>query len=321
MTLPTDSSHLSSQNSDDYLEEFAGMVESQFAADSVMRDYVMLHTIVGTDTKINRRVGRTTLKKITPGVRPDPAPTKYGRTSVTVDTIILARDNQDLLDDFQSDFNVRAELGEDHGKELAKFFDEAFLIQTIKGSLEEAPADLNGAFGAGKNLEFGAVNDELDPDKLEDLIADVLLEMEAEDIDPRDCIVWVRPKHHRVLYKHDKLVDKDFSMANGDYADGTVETIHGARIVKTNRLPDAAITNHALSNDKNGMAYDVSAAESDAIAVIMHPKSLLAGETIPITTDVWFSKEEKQWFIDSFMSFGVSVNRPDVCGAVFKFRA
>jgi hypothetical protein len=49
----------------------------------------------------------------------------------------------------------------------------------------------------------------------------------------------------------------------------------------------------------------------------MHPKSLLVGETIPLQSKVWFNDEEKMWFIDSWLAFGVAVNRSDVCGAVF----
>jgi hypothetical protein len=98
-----------------------------------------------------------------------------------------------------------------------------------------------------------------------------------------------------------------------------VQECAGVRIVKTSRIPQAAITNHFLSNTGNGNAYDVSAAQAKAVAVIMHPKSLFAGETIPLTSDVWFNREEKQWFIDSFLAFGVTVNRPDCCGAVFRF--
>ena len=235
-------------------------------------------------------------------------------------SIILARDNQDLLNDFQADINVRSELAQDHGKELGAKFDQTLLILGIKGSLASAPTDVD-SIGAGKNVEFDAANDELDPDKLEDAIVARLVEMQEEDINTRECVVFVRPTHYRVLSKHDKLISTDFSKSNGDFADMEVMTVGGSRIVSTARIPTAAISGNLLSNAANSSAYDVSLAESDAVAVILHPKSLLAGETIPLTTDIYYDKKELQYFIDSYMSYGVAVNRPDVCGAVFKFRA
>lgn len=321
MSLPTDSSHLSALPSDEMIEEFTGIVDMQFAKASIMRNYANVRMVKNTDTVINRRLGRTTLTKVTAGVRPDATSTKHGRVAVTVDTIILARDNQDHLNDFQADFDVRSELAEDQGKELGKFFDEAFIIQAIKGSLQSAPTGLNSAIGAGKNVELAAANDEADPDKLEDAIAGLLVDMQEEDIDTSEVVIFVRPTEYRTLYKNDKLVDKDFSDDNGDFANGKVMTLHGSRIVSTARIPTSAITGHKLSNAANGNAYDVSAAEADAVAVLVHPRSLLAGESIPLTSKIHYSDVELQWFIDSYMAFGVTVNRPDVCGAVFKYSA
>lgn len=319
MTLPTDSSHLSDQPSDELIEQFTGLVETQFAKESIMRQFVTLRSVTGTDTLINRRLGRTQLKKVTAGVRPDAAQTAHGRVSVTVDTIILARDNQALLNDFQSDINVRSELAMDHGKEIGKFFDEAFIIMAIKGAQAAAPSGLNGAIGAGKNVELAAAGDENDPDKLEAAIAGLLVAMQEEDIDTTECVVLVRPTKYRTLYQNDKLVSRDFSTGNGDFGKAQVMTIHGSRIVQTARIPTAANSAHKLSNPTNGNAYNVTATDATAVAVILHPKSLLAGETIPLTSDIYYSKEELQWFIDSYLAFGVAVNRPDVCGAVFSY--
>ncbi len=319
--LPTDSSHLSSLPSDELIEQFTGIVDTQFAKSSIMRSYANVRAVKNTDTLINRRLGRTQLTKVTAGVRPDATSTGHGRVSVTVDTIVLARDNQDLLNDFQSDYDVRSDLGEDQGKELGKFFDEAFIIQGIKGSLQSAPTGLNSAIGGGKNVELAAADDEADPDKLEDAIAGLLVEMKEEDIDTSECVIFVRPTEYRTLYKNDKLISRDYSGGNGDYAKGTVMTLDGCRIVETARIPTAAITNHKLSNAGNSNAYDVSATEADAVAVILHPRSLLAGETVPLTSKIHYSDVELQWFIDSYIAFAVTVNRPDVCGTVFKYSA
>jgi len=319
--LPQDSSHLSSQPDSEMIEQFTGLVEKQFAKTSIMKMYAKVRSVLNTNSLINRQIGRTQLGKVTAGVRPDATTVGHGRVQVTVDTVILARNNQDLLNDFQADIDVRSEIAEDQGKELGKFFDEAFIIQAIKGSLQAAPTGLNGAIGAGKNVELAAANDEADPDKMEDAIAGLLVEMQEEDIDTDECVIFVRPTQFRTLYKNDKLVSRDFSSDNGDYAGGKVWMLGGSRIVSTARIPTAAITGHDLSNTANGNAYDVTAEEADAVAVILHPRSLLAGETIPLTSKIHYSDVELQWFIDSYMSFGVSVNRPDVCGAVYKYSA
>lgn len=321
--LPTDSSHLSDVDVDLLLDEYGGEVESQFAKNSIMREFYRVRPVRGTDTIVNNRVGKTELVALVPGVRPEANSTGFGKVSLTVDTVILARDNRSMLNEFQTHFDARMELAMDHGKEIGKFFDEAFIIQAIKGSHQAAPSFTgnNGAFGAGKLVELDMAGDELDADKLVEGISAVIVAMEEEDIPVEELVVLVRPTQFDVLLNSEKLISRDYAAGNGDYAKGIVYEIKGARIVKTARIPRTAITGHKLSNAGNGNAYDLSAEQADVVAVIMHPKSLLAGETIPLTSDIWFSREEKQWFIDSFIAFGVTVNRPDVCGTVNKYRA
>lgn len=322
MSLPTDSSHLSDVGVDLLLEQYGGEVESQFKKTSIMRQYARIRPVKGTDTITNNRVGRTTLQALTPGVRPEGTNTPFGKVSLTVDTVVLARDNRSMLNELQTHFDARMELAQDHGKEIGFFFDEAFIIMGIKGAGMSAP-DLGGTsaqnpIGAGKSVTLTSSGDESDPDKLYRAIADIIVAMEEDEIPVEELVVFVRPTEFDVLMDNDKLIRSEFSADNGDYAKGIIWSIKGARIVKTARIPKVAISGHKLSNARNGNAYDVSATEAKCAAVILHPKSLLAGETIPLTSDIWFNREEKQWFIDSFLAFGVTVNRPDVCGRVLK---
>lgn len=326
MPLPTDSSHLSDVDVDLLLEQYGGMVESQFKKRSIMRQYATVRPVRGTDTITNNRVGRTQLKALVPGVRPDGASTPFGKVSLTVDTVVLARDNRSMLNELQTHFDARKELAEDHGKEIGFFFDEAFIIMGIKGAGMPAPTLLDGttpigSIGAGHSTTLTAAGDEADPDKLYRAIADIIVAMEEDEVPTEELVIFVRPTEFDVLLDNDKLTSSEFSADNGDYAKATIHKLKDARIVKTARIPRVANAAHFLSNAGNGNAYNVSATEATAVAVILHPKSLLAGETIPLTSDIWFNREEKQWFIDSFLAFGVTVNRPDVCGRVLKAAA
>lgn len=305
-----------------FIEQYGGAVESQFAKDSIMRQYATIRPVRGTDTITNNRVGKTTLKKLVPGVRPPADPTPFGKVSVTVDTVVLARDTRSLLNDFQTHFDARAELGKDHGKQVSKFFDQAFIIIAIKGAQMAAPdfgmEPEKNSIGAGKSVTLANAGDEADPDILAQAITSILVQMEEEEIPVEESVVMVRPTEYNTLLNNNKLIDGEFSPGNGDYASMKITKIADTRIVKSARIPRAVDDDHFLSNPTNNYAYNVGVKDAKAVAVILHPKAFLAGETIPLTSDVFFDKTEKTWFIDSWLSFGVSVNRPDVCGAVFK---
>lgn len=298
------------------IAEYGGEVENQFAKSSVMRQYVKLRTLTGTDTLVNRRAGRTTLQAVNDAnknSRPSATGTEFGKVQVTVDTIVLARDKRTLLNEFQTDFNARMELAQDHGKEMGKFFDESFLIQCIKGALATEAAPLNGAFGNGKNDQLAVAGDELDPTKLVKGIRGLITQFAEDEVERSELLVWVRPTEFQTLLDADKLINTDYSAGNGDYAMGRIAMIEGARIVETTRIPTAVNAAHLL-----GASYNVTADMAKACAVIMHPRSLLAAETIPMTPDIWYNKEELCWFIQNMMAYGVTANRYDLCGVLLK---
>ena len=61
---------------------------------------------------------------------------------------------------------------------------------------------------------------------------------------------------------------------------------------------------HLLSTAENGNAYDGDFTK--VVGVAFSPKALLAAETIPLSTDVFFDKMDKVWYIDSWRAFGVA---------------
>ena len=325
MAEPTSSAHLTRPGQDLgtgavdalHIEQYGGEVESTLATESIMRQFVPIKSVTGTDTITNDRVGSATLQAVTPGVAPDPSVMQFSNNSVTVDTIVLARNNVALLDDFQAHFSVRTEIGQEHGKVIAKFFDQSFLIQAIKCAMKDDTGLPEGWTG-GTQVDLAAAGDELDPDKLQRAIEDACQAMEEKDQDLNGAALFVPIAQYYVLLRHDRLINADYTTSNGDYANGVVLKSNGVPIIKTNRIPDEVIEGHFLSNAGNGNAYDVSSDEAKAVAIILKPKGLLAGETIPLTSKVFYSDKELQWYIDSYLAYGVTTNRPDQCAVVMK---
>lgn len=326
-----------------YIEQYGGEVEHRILKDSFMRQFFTFKSVRGTDTITNDRMGFTELQKVSRGVRPTDSSPTFDNISVKVDTIVLARTNQFLLDDFLAHLDVRKEVGMEHGKTIGKFFDEAFIIQGIKAAqITNVDPDGNesGGWESGSTytqvkrtapegfqgatpVMLGAANDEADSDKLERAIQDMCQKIEEKDVDIQSGVVLVRPAQYYVLLRNSKLLDRDYSEMNGDYAKGKVLMANGVRIQVTNRLPAYGVgkTGHFLSNAGNGNAYDYSADDANCVALFLQPKALLAGETIPLTSKVYYSDIELQWFIDSYLAFGVTPNRAEMAAGIFVYKA
>jgi len=350
-----------------HIDEYGGEVEHRFLKESFMRQFFNFKSVRGTDTVTNDRMGYSQLQKVSRGVRPvDFSPT-FDNISVKVDTIVLARTNTFLLEEFQEHFDTRMEIGLEHGREIGKFFDESFLVQGIKASqitnrtpVKDDNGDITGTadnggfydaiytdrsglgdaaavetatrtlaetrtrtapegFQGATAVILNSVDDELDAVALELAIQDACQGVEEKDVDIESAVILLRPAQYYTLLRNSLLLDKDFSTANGDYAKGQVLMSNGVRIQKTNRFPKAADVGqtHYLSNAGNGNAYDVTQVDVNAVAVLLMPKALLAGETIPLTSKVYYVDQEFQWFIDSYLSFGVTPNRAEMAAAIY----
>lgn len=347
---PVRSGHQAGINSGEinplYIEQYGGEVEHRFLKDSFMRQFFKFKSVRGTDTITNSRIGSTALQKVSRGVRPtDSAPT-FDNISVKVDTVVLARTTQFLLDDFLSHIDVRKEVGIEHGKTIGKFFDESFIVQAIKAcqitNLSPEAVSLGGwtqaynpgshtlptaivrtapkDFKGGTVVVLTAAGDDEDPELLELAIQDLCQRIEEKDVDISEAVLLMRPAQYYTLLKNNKLLDRDFSDSNGSYAGGKVMMANGVRVQVTNRFPAQADVGqtHFLSNAGNGNAYNVSQADVNCKVLLLMPKALLAGETIPLTSDVYYEKTELQWFIDSYLAYGVTPNRAEMAGGIFR---
>lgn len=296
------------------IEEYGGVVEGTIARRSIVRNFVPVRTIKGTSTVSNYRVGESTLSKVTPGTAPDGTTNQFGKVSLTVDTLVNARANVPLLDDFQTQYDARALIGEEHGKKIAKFFDQSFFIQAIKAANISDVSGYPAGWQPGTQTVMSAVGDELDPVKLEAKFLDMFAAMADKDVDPVDdgMVIVTKPKYFYTLLQNNRLVDRELITSDGTVIKTKSLSAAGVPLYFSNNLPTTNITGHYLSNAGNGNAYDGDF--SKTVAACFSPKALLAGETIPLTPTVFYDPITKMWFIDAHLSFAVGPNNPAFAG-------
>lgn len=302
-----------------HIEEYGGVVEGTIARKSVVRNFVPVRSIKGTSTISNFQVGESTLAKVTPGTAPDGSVVQATKVKLTVDTLINARSMVPLLDDFQNSYDARSAIGMEHGKKFAKFIDQSFLIQAVKAARIQTMTDYPAGWAPGTLANFGVAGQENDPAALEDKLADMFSDMEGKDVDPltEDIVIVLKPKAYYTLLKNDRLVDRNFILSDGTELKTKSLAVYGVPVYVSNNLPSTNITGHYLSNAGNSNAFDGDF--SKVVAVAFSPRALLAGETIPLTPDVFYDPITKMWFIDAHTSFGVTTNNPAFAAVLQSF--
>ena len=249
-----------------HLEEFTGLVEGTIERKAVLKGFVPVRPVKGTSTVTSFAVGESTLQKATPGVQPDGTTTDFAKASVQVDTVVLARAILPLLEVFQTSYDARKEIALEHGKKIAKFWDQSFFIQAIKAA-QKTDSTFRGSGAAGKpaghfggsQQTLGAAGDALDPAKLYKAVADLFVKMEQKDVDPRtdDIMICVQPQEFYTLLQNEQLIDGTYKTSEGTSIQAHLLKAYGVPVLSSNNLPAGQnIVGHLLSNAGNSNAYD-----------------------------------------------------------------
>jgi hypothetical protein len=298
-----------------------GIVEGTIARKSVLDGWIPMKSVRGTNTLTSNAIGEATLGKLVPGEAPPSTPLEVGKNSITVDTVVLARTAVPLLDTFQSHYDVRAEIGSEHGKKIAKFRDQSFFIQAAKvaqladSKFSDVANKPTGHFG-GSVETLAAAGDATDPAKLYAAIRNLFVKMEAKDVEPssEDVMLCFRPAQFYALMDAELIVNGTYVTSTGTKIETMIFKAFGCPVIRSNNIPNSAIAGHLLSNAANGNAYDGDFTKLAGLA--FSARALLAGETIPLESDVFYDKNYKTWFVDSHMSYAVTGNRAEYAGAI-----
>lgn len=301
------------------VEQFTGIVQGTIDRKSKAAPFVDIHPVRGTSTITNEGIGESTLQVVTPGTTPDgTSQNQAAKISLTVDTLVLARTTLPLLDSFQKSYPFMAKVGQEHGKKIAKFTDQAFFIQAAKAAALGASAygALPGHLG-GSTKTLAAAGDATDPAALYAGLSDLFAQMEEKDVDPAtdDVMVALRPAAFYAMLDAEQIVNGTYVTSKGTVMENVkMLKAFGVPVVSSNNVPNTNIVAHSLSNARNSNAYNADFTK--LVAVAFSGDALLAGETIPLTTAVWYSEERKLWFIDAHLSFAVTPDRAEYAGRI-----
>lgn len=309
-----------------HLEEYTGVVESTLERTQALVPHVPFRSVRGTSMITNFAVGKSTLQKVTPGQVLDGTQNDFSKKVLHVEVHIAARNIIPNIEVFQTEYDARKEIGEEHGKLLGKFKDQALSIQAIKAALATESAYSQGSAGkpgghfGGSQQVLAAALDSQDPAKLYAAIAALLTKMELKDVNPRTegVILVCKPDVMYTLGQAEQLINTNYVSATGNQVNnGFLLKAWGIPVVSTNNFVGGEnIASHFLDTVNNGNAFS-----GDYTKVVMgafSPKALLAGATLPLTTDVFYDKLSKSWFVDADEAYSATTNRHEFAGVILK---
>jgi hypothetical protein len=312
---------------DIHIEAYEGDIDGSFRVDSLFRTSGLTNfksVANNSNTWRGDRVGAAVVKSRKSGETLDGARIANDKFVVTVDTTSYIRTPFDYQDDWTAP-DFQAEYSAEHGSAHAKAFDQAHIIQLIKCSAFVAPAHLKPAFNDGIALTFTGFNAAVATATLTvaEVQADIIVQKHKAAIatfvkrdlgDPSQLVTLMEVDTFNSLLEHKKIMNVDFSpMGSGDVAMRRIGWLNGTKVVETPRFPTTAIASHIL-----GAAFNVSAAEAKARAIIFLPsKALVTVEAKPMTVRHWDDPLNFQSVLDSYTMYTVGQKRPDCVAVLF----
>ena len=306
---------------DIHLEVYQNEVDTRFQYQAI---FLGLSTQRSTADRSNTyridRLNTSAVKGRTSGVALDPTPVRNDKMIIVVDTVLYIRNPIDYQDDWTAP-DFLTEMGQNNGSEFAETFDQAHLIQLIKGRSWVAPEHLKPAFNDG--IEIPVTVDATPADQAaREANAEAINLAHKAGIDElikrkvplADMVTLVDVDTYSMLLEHPKLFDRDFGMTNEDgYKNRRVVKMNGIPVVECTEFPTVAGT-HPL-----GSAFTVTADDANCrMVTFSKSKTLVTVEAKPFTSRIWDDELNFANVLDCYAMYTVGERRPDTA-AVAKF--
>jgi hypothetical protein len=305
---------------DIHLEIYDNEIDSRFQYQALFLGLSTQRSVADrSNTYRIDRLNTSTVKGRQSGEALDPTAVRNDKMIIVVDTVLYIRNPIDYQDDWTAP-DFLTEMGQNNGSEFAEIFDQAHLIQLIKGRNWAAPEFLKPAFHDGIEIACAQDSGDLDQSQLEANAYAINLahkkgidELIKRKVPLNDMVTLASTEIYSALLEHPKLFDRLFGDSNADgYKQRRVVVMNGIPVVECVEFPSAGA--HPL-----GSAYTVTA-DDEACRMVTFSKSktLVTVEAQPFTSRIWDDKLNFSNVLDCYAMYTVGARRPDTA-AVVKF--
>ena len=253
-----------------FLKVFANEVLTSFEESNVMKNLHTVRTISSGKSAQFPIIGKATAKYHTPGQdvfeqgngATYPSVIQHNERVITIDDVLIAATSIANIDELKNHYDVRSTYATELGRALSRRFDIA-TMKTLIGAANSNHENIASVTGTGINIDES--DNSLNTATAAGLIDTFTLiaqKMDENDIPSEDRFVIVTPAQYHALSAADSAaINNDFGNTGSGSA-GTVFSLAGIEIVKSNHLQDIITLGATQESDDasaNNHPFDTSA--------------------------------------------------------------
>jgi len=216
-----------------YMKMYAGEVINTFNARCVFQDKHVTRTIASGKSAQFPATGKTTAKYHTPGTQLTGQKVAHNEKIITIDDLLLSDIMLADIDEAMSHFDVRSEYSKQQGEALAVAFDKNVARVNV---LNARDAAVIAGLPGGSTIK-GGVNVRTDAALISKALFAAAMTFDEKDIPESDRFAYMRPVSFYAAAASTDLLNKDWG-GTGSIAKGTIETLAGISLVKSNHVPN-----------------------------------------------------------------------------------
>lgn len=287
-----------------FLKVFSGEVLSTFARENQMLGMSTVRTISNGKSAQFPVTGTVSASYHTAGNEITGQAIKHNEKVINIDDMLIADAFVAEIEELKNHYDVRSIYSKEMGTALANTVDKHLLSLAILAS--RASANISGG-NAGTEITDADAN--TNATSLISSVFEAIQKLDENNIPTSGRVCVVAPDQYYQLANVDKLVNRDFSSDNGDFGKGTVLSIGGVPIVKSNTAVEVFGTDLSASISGTNNAYNGNF--SNTYAVVMHSSAIGTVKLKDLVMESNYDPRRIGTLMTARMALGHGILRPE----------
>ena len=249
-----------------FLKVFSGEVLANFGRENKMLGMTTVRTINSGKSAQFPVTGTIASSYHSVGAEIVGTAVNHNEKIINIDDMLIAHAFIAEIDELKNHWDARSIYSKEMGLALAKKVDQHLLQLAVLAS--QASTNVTGGNGGTEITDADA---KTNATSLISSVFEAIQALDENDVPTSDRYCVVTPDVYYQLCNVDKLVSRDFSKNNGDFGTGTVVSIGGVPVVKSNTAVTAFTDQSAAISGTNN-TYNVDA--QHIAAVVFHKSAI-----------------------------------------------
>jgi len=288
-----------------FLKIFSGEVLSTFGRENQMLGMSTVRTISNGKSAQFPVTGTVSASYHTAGNEILGTAIKHNEKVINIDDMLLADAFVAEIEELKNHYDVRSIYSKEMGQALANKVDKHLLSLAILASRVTTANVTGGKLGT----ELVDADANTNATSLISTIFEAIQKLDENNVPTQGRVCIVAPDQYYQLANVDKLVNRDFSSDNGDFGKGTVLSIGGVPIVKSNTATEVFATD--LSASISGTNNTYNGDFSNTHCVVMHSSAIGTVKLKDLVMESTYDPRRLGTLMTARMAMGHGILRPE----------